>query len=160
MDLSEYAAIVVTLGAYRAFRLSSLGGWRRDIARMLQELKTNAAADVTIVLTGVPRLRSTPAANDIADAIANTHARAMDKVTEALCSQMDGAAFLPLPAHPSDPYVADWHASEYAYLGGVIADRLAVELGKKRRASLRRARKESAAAADNTGSERERISHR
>ncbi|MBX3100295.1 MAG: hypothetical protein KF761_12030 [Salinibacterium sp.] len=125
-DLSPYAAVVVTLGTYRAFRLVSLRVWKRDFARVVAQV-TASAPNAVAVFTGMPPLRSTNAANDIVDAVVNVHARRMNQITENVCREA-GVEFLPLLTSPADKVVADWNSKAYKAIGELIAERLAIEL--------------------------------
>jgi hypothetical protein len=133
-DLWPYAAVVVTVGTHRAYRLASLKAWKRDLGRVVAQV-TTSAPNAVVLFTGVPPLRSTNAANDIVDAVVNVHAHHMNRITEKVCAGA-GVEFLPLCSRPSDTVAADWNAAAYREIAGLIADRLAIELSNVARGAV------------------------
>jgi hypothetical protein len=96
LNISKYNAIVVILGPNDAAMLTALPRWRKGLSAVLDYLGRSEDFKPLTIVTGVPPLQGLPGLGSKLAAIADTHAREMNRATEGLCRRADHATFVPL----------------------------------------------------------------
>jgi GAF domain len=128
--LRQFDAIVVMCGVDDALRLDSVRGWKRDMRRMLDTLTQETAATATVVMVGMPPLRSLNDFDNACGALAARQALRFNEVTRELCSEVGRADYFELSALGPYSSINDRiPAQQYSDWARDLTDHLAPRLG-------------------------------
>jgi len=112
--LSEYDAVIVTLGMVEAFDLGSIREWRRDLTALVDFIEARSSINSRVVLVGLPPLRALAAQGGAMGSIAERHALALNDVLFDLSEEFTTAQYvalsdtvIPITAGDGDGY-AEW----------------------------------------------------
>ena len=131
MKLWRYDAIVLSVGANDALALTSLSAWQSGMAALLQRLRETSPATHVFVL-GIQPIRSIPAFDCALGALAQDHARALNRATARMCAVDRRTTFIPLTAAPDPTSGRHRSAADYRHWGQLLANRISAPLDAQR----------------------------
>ncbi|MDQ1580653.1 MAG: hypothetical protein QOD05_1428 [Microbacteriaceae bacterium] len=132
LKLSRYDAIVVTIGSQDARMLTSVRVWRRELAGVLRYLERESSRSTQIFVLGIHSIRLIPVFDSVLGALADRHARVLNRVTARMCSQMPRTTFVPFTAPPVLSPGRIQTAIDYNYWAQILAPRMAPRLDAER----------------------------
>jgi len=124
IDIAQYDTIVLTLGWYRALRLASLRTWRRDLSRLIDKLQEVAGADTRILVAGIHPIRAIALLDSPLGVVADSHARAMNRITAGVCQPFSNVAFVPITTRDAHDPGRIRTAADYRHYGELLAARM------------------------------------
>ena len=130
--LSRYDAIVVFLGVNDALNLTPTRAWRRELANLFRFLEGSSSRSTRIIVAGIQPIRSIPVFDSRLGAVADSHARLLNRATERLCAAADRVTFVPSSAAPEPPPGRYRSAETYAHCAEVLAARMSPLLAADR----------------------------
>lgn len=129
----ETDVFLVSVGVNDITGLSTLAGWKRNLAEVLESL-TRHSPQALIAVAGIPPLRGFPVLPQPLRALIGARGEAFDGIARELISQHPNALHLPLDFEPTpDQFSADgFHPSEASYrkFGEMMAQRIAERIAK------------------------------
>lgn len=131
LKLWRYDAIVLSVGANDALALTSLRVWNTGLAALLRRLREASPATHVFVL-GIQPIRSIPAFDCALGAVAQDHARALNRATARLCSVARRTTFIPLTAAPNPTSGRHRSAADYGHWAQLLASRMSAPIDAQR----------------------------
>lgn len=134
LKLRRYDAIVLSLGFNEAINLASAHSWRRELSGILRVIRQASSRSTQIFIVGVDPLRSIPFFDGPLIAVADRHARALNRASARICAELPQTTFVPL-THAPDPSSERFRTpADYRHLAGLLAERMAGPLDAEHRA--------------------------
>lgn len=99
-NLSAYDAIVLFLGVTDAIRRTSARVWRAQLAAIIQDVDSRAAAGACVLVVGIQPVRLVTTLDNRVGFFAEMHARSLDRESMRVCEQWPAAAFVPFRPQP------------------------------------------------------------
>jgi lysophospholipase L1-like esterase len=127
MKLWRYDAIVLTLGANDALALKSLRSWRSGLSALLRNVKEASPATQVFVL-GIQPIRSISVFNCALGAVADHHARELNRASANMCVKLRRTTFIPLTAAPSPTPGRHRSAADYVHWAELLAANISTNL--------------------------------
>ena len=112
-NLAGYDAFVMMVGVEDALALVSPSRWRTSMRNLIDTLLERASPSARILVVGIQPIRSIPPFSGRLGAVADRHARALNRVTEQLCAGDPRVSYFRLPAAESTE--ADRHRGPRTY---------------------------------------------
>ena len=128
LKLSRYNAIVVTLGVEDAVRLTSVRSWQRKLSKVLRHLEQDSSRSTQIFVAGVQPIRSIPVFDSRLGAMADPHARLLNRVTATVCEALPCTTFVPFTPAPNLSPGRRRTPKNYGHWAGLLADSMTASL--------------------------------
>ncbi|WP_166791775.1 GDSL-type esterase/lipase family protein [Cryobacterium frigoriphilum] len=129
IDLSGFDAVIVTLGVNDAVELVSPKIWQFELARILTHISEHTPPHTRIYLLGIQPIRTIPVFdNRFFGTLADRHATALNKLTEARCAMMPRTTFVPLTGRPFIVAGRYRTSTDYHQWGEFLATEMAANL--------------------------------
>ena len=109
--------IIVSVGVNDITGLTSLPAWRRDVRRLLEQLRIHSP-DASIAVAGIPPLGRFPLLPQPLRAVAGLRAKSFDVCSREVVSELANAVHVPLAFEfAPEKFAADgYHPSEESYI--------------------------------------------
>ncbi|WP_181243473.1 hypothetical protein [Glaciihabitans tibetensis] len=119
---ARYHAIVVVSGATDAVHLRSPASWRSSMAELVDSVAAQAVEGASVVITGIPHLRSVDLFDSAILWVAAEHAAKLNAITRELCENRLGVSYVELPSTLPASQRDELRAAEnYRIFGAAIA---------------------------------------
>ena len=127
--LSDYDAVVTTVGINDALAGTSPRVWRRNVRLALEVWRNRVVQGNLLLMVGASSITTIPTFVGSGGWLADLLARRLNEITERLADPLPTVRTLPLPALPSPEGASGRHTpADYAAWAAVIAHELAVPL--------------------------------
>jgi lysophospholipase L1-like esterase len=130
IDMSQFDAVVVVLGANDAVKLMPLSVWHKHLFAVISTLDQKLPQQSRAYLTGIPPSESIPGFASMLGRIVAAHASRMNAMTVRLCDSSN-ATYVPLPAGEPTNALSIRDGQTYRKWADTIADVIAPQLDNR-----------------------------